>query len=139
MLVRRHHVFLALLALLCPPGPVSAQTTSEKLLPSQVLRDLLDRHGDNGTISVPQLRALLALLSQPQGEGGAAEGGDLHTQAATTTASPSLNGSKVRNGLNDVELPRSDAFCLIMISTLKLKKDCRRTCRQENERMKHSV
>ncbi|XP_033828245.1 metal cation symporter ZIP14 [Periophthalmus magnuspinnatus] len=31
---------------------------------TQVLQDLLTRYGENGTISVPQLRALLALLSQ---------------------------------------------------------------------------
>lgn len=98
MLVRRHHVFLALLALLCPPGPVSAQTVSVKPLSDQVLQDLLDRHGDNSTISVPQLRALLAQLSQPPGEGEAADGGgnDLHTHAAAATTSPKLNGSEVR-------------------------------------------
>lgn len=114
MPVRCHHVFLALfapLALLCPPGPVSAQTASEKLLPARALQDLLDRHGDNSTISVPQLRALLALLSRPQGEGEAAEGGgDLHTQAASATTSPNLNGSKVRTTWS---IPEVLLFCLI--------------------------
>lgn len=122
MLVRCHHGFaaktpataaavfrsrlvfvLALLALLCPPSRVSAQTASERQLPARVLQDLLDRHGDNGTISVTQLRALLVLLSQPQGEEEAAAGsdaaaggggGDLQIQEAPATTAPSLNGSK---------------------------------------------
>lgn len=97
MLSRCHQVFLALTALLCPLGPASAQAASEKHLPAEVLQDLLDRHGFNSTISVPQLRALLALLSQPQDRGAADDDGDhLNTQAVSTTTSPNLNGSKVR-------------------------------------------
>lgn len=112
MLVRCRHVFLALFALLCPLGPVSAQTASEKQLPAQVLQDLLDRHGVNSTISIPQLRALLALLSQPQGDGEEADGGDdLHAQAVSTTTSPNLNGTKVRKGPKHSEHPMSDLHC----------------------------
>lgn len=140
MLVRCHHGFaaktpataaaaavfrsrlvfvLALLALLCPPSRVSAQTASERQLPAQVLQDLLDRHGDNGTISVTQLRALLVLLSQPQGEEEAAGGsdaaaggggGDLQIQEAPATTAPSLNGSKVKQPKPRLPMPVVSSF-----------------------------
>lgn len=53
---------LVLALLLWPQVPVSAQKD-----PTQVLQDLLARYGDNGSISVPQLRSLLAVLSLGQG------------------------------------------------------------------------
>uniref|UniRef100_A0A8D3BXC9 Metal cation symporter ZIP14 n=1 Tax=Scophthalmus maximus TaxID=52904 RepID=A0A8D3BXC9_SCOMX len=65
----RPMLVLALAALLCPPGLVTVHGENRTQSPAQVLQDLLARHGDNGTITVPQLRSLLALLSQDQGEG----------------------------------------------------------------------
>ncbi|XP_040011418.1 metal cation symporter ZIP14 isoform X2 [Xiphias gladius] len=59
---------LALAVLLCPLGLVTVQGESQTQSPTQVLQDLLARYGDNSTITVPQLRSLLALLSQGQGE-----------------------------------------------------------------------
>ncbi|XP_061762019.1 metal cation symporter ZIP14 isoform X4 [Nerophis ophidion] len=50
---------LATVLLLDPMPPVYGQEES----PAQVLSDLLSRYGDNSTISVPQLRSLLGLLS----------------------------------------------------------------------------
>ncbi|XP_062418612.1 metal cation symporter ZIP14 isoform X2 [Pungitius pungitius] len=65
---------LAAAALLCPAGRVTCQTPGQTQSPAQVLQDLLSRYGDNSTISVPQLRSLLALISHGQGE-GEGEGG----------------------------------------------------------------
>lgn len=73
---------LALLVLLGPLGRVSGQGESETQSPAQVLQDLLARHGDNTTISVPQLRVLLALLSQREAEG------ESSSVAETTTSTP---------------------------------------------------
>ncbi|XP_062237778.1 metal cation symporter ZIP14 isoform X2 [Platichthys flesus] len=60
---------LTLAVLLCPLGLVTVQGESQTQSPAQVLQDLLSRYGDNSTITVPQLRALLGLLSKEQGEG----------------------------------------------------------------------
>lgn len=52
------------LGLFCwPLGEVGGQT---ELSPAVILQDLLSRYGENGTISVPQLRSLLAHLSAEQ-------------------------------------------------------------------------
>ena len=84
---------LALTVLLCPLAQVTAQGDSETHSPAQVLQDLLARHGDNNTITVPQLRALLALLSEGQGEGD----GESSKGSEMTTATPQkTNSSKVR-------------------------------------------
>lgn len=84
---------LALAVLLCPFGRVTGQGESETQSPAQVLQDLLARHGDNSTITVPQLRALLALLSKGQGEGDS----DGSNVAETPTITPpKSNSSKVR-------------------------------------------
>ncbi|KAI3372534.1 hypothetical protein L3Q82_023005 [Scortum barcoo] len=80
---------LALAVLLCPLSGVTGQGESETQSPAQVLQDLLARHGDNSTITVPQLRALLVLLSKGQGEG------DSDKVAETpTTIPPKSNSSK---------------------------------------------
>ncbi|KAF7645763.1 hypothetical protein LDENG_00198570 [Lucifuga dentata] len=55
---------MMLAILLCVMGRGESQTQS----PSQVLQDLLTRYGDNATITVPQLRSLLARLSQGQAD-----------------------------------------------------------------------
>ncbi|XP_044187689.1 metal cation symporter ZIP14 [Thunnus albacares] len=84
---------LALAVLLCPLGRVTGQGESQTQSPAQVLQDLLARHGDNTTITVPQLRSLLVLLSQRQGEGdGDSEGSNV--AETTTTAPPKSNSSK---------------------------------------------
>ncbi|KAM3867614.1 metal cation symporter ZIP14 [Diretmus argenteus] len=77
---------LALAVLLCPMGRVLGQTQS----PSQVLQDLLTRYGDNATITVPQLRLLLARLSQGQGDGS---NGTSTTETPLATP-PRANASK---------------------------------------------
>ncbi|XP_074527133.1 metal cation symporter ZIP14 [Halichoeres trimaculatus] len=78
-------IFILVLAvLLCPLNLVEGQGLSETQSPSQVLQDLLSRYGDNATITVPQLRSLLARLSQDQGEGE----GDGHQTAVTPTTTP---------------------------------------------------
>uniref|UniRef100_A0A8P4KB50 Metal cation symporter ZIP14 n=1 Tax=Dicentrarchus labrax TaxID=13489 RepID=A0A8P4KB50_DICLA len=82
---------LALTALLCPLGRVTGQGESETQSPAQVLQDLLARHGDNSTITVPQLRALLVLLSRRSTEGDS----DGSIVAETPiTAPPKSNSSK---------------------------------------------
>lgn len=57
-------IFTLTLSLLCwPLGEVRGQTEL-----SLVLEDLLRRYGDNGTISIPQLRSLLVHLNtEPEG------------------------------------------------------------------------
>ncbi|XP_077571227.1 metal cation symporter ZIP14 isoform X2 [Stigmatopora nigra] len=59
--------------------------------PTQVLEDLLARHGDNNTITVPQLRSLLALLSQGRGDGDTPTG---TADVNATTTSPTVNKSR---------------------------------------------
>uniref|UniRef100_A0A3B5LUL2 Metal cation symporter ZIP14 n=1 Tax=Xiphophorus couchianus TaxID=32473 RepID=A0A3B5LUL2_9TELE len=53
-------LLLAVAMLLCPVGQVTCQEKSDTQSPAQVLQDLLARYGDNSTITVPQLRSLLA-------------------------------------------------------------------------------
>lgn len=80
---------LALAVLLCRvTGQVESQTQS----PAQVLQDLLSRYGDNSTITVPQLRSLLAALSQGQSESDSGS-----TAETPTTTPPQFNSSKVQN------------------------------------------
>lgn len=69
-------------------GQVESQTQS----PAQVLQDLLSRYGDNSTITVPQLRSLLAALSQGQSESDSGS-----TAETPTTTPPQFNSSKVQN------------------------------------------
>ncbi|XP_034086014.1 metal cation symporter ZIP14 isoform X2 [Gymnodraco acuticeps] len=59
---------LALAVLFCPFDQVTCKGEGQTQSPAQVLQDLLSRYGDNSTITVPQLRSLLALLSQGQVE-----------------------------------------------------------------------
>ncbi|KAM3611521.1 uncharacterized protein V6R79_019986 [Siganus canaliculatus] len=74
-------------------GQVSCQDTSKTQSPAQVIQDLLARHGDNSTITVPQLRSLLALLSQGQGQGEGDSDGSSVTETVTATP-PKSNSSK---------------------------------------------
>lgn len=84
---------LALAVLLCPLGLVIGQQENETQSPAQVLQDLLARYGDNSTITVPQLRSLLALLSQ--GHGGS-DSESSNVAETPTTKPPKSNSSKVR-------------------------------------------
>ncbi|KAM4616939.1 metal cation symporter ZIP14 [Polymixia lowei] len=76
---------LALAALLCPLGSVLGQGDSQTLSPAQVLQDLLARYGDNASISVPQLRSLLARLSQGDGSSGSGNGSTAITERPPAT------------------------------------------------------
>ncbi|XP_042343812.1 LOW QUALITY PROTEIN: metal cation symporter ZIP14-like [Plectropomus leopardus] len=75
---------LALAVLVCPLGRVTCQGEGQTPSPAQVLQDLLSRYGDNSTITVPQLRSLLALLSKGQGEGDSDSSGTAETPTATS-------------------------------------------------------
>lgn len=83
---------LGLAVLLFSLSRVRAQVESELQSPAQALQDLLDRHGDNGSITVPQLRSLLALLSQRQTQGD----GESSTLLGKPSTPPKSNSSKVR-------------------------------------------
>ena len=84
---------LTLAVLLCPSGLVTVQGENQTQSPAQVLQDLLSRYGDNSTITVPQLRALLALLSKDPGEGHSESSSVAETP---TSPPPKANRSKVR-------------------------------------------
>uniref|UniRef100_A0A1A8FNT4 Solute carrier family 39 (Zinc transporter), member 14 n=1 Tax=Nothobranchius korthausae TaxID=1143690 RepID=A0A1A8FNT4_9TELE len=75
-------VLLVVIMLVCPVGRVAGQGGSQS--PAQVLQDLLTRYGNNSTITVPQLRSLLAALSQDQSENFQ----DVSHAGQTTTATP---------------------------------------------------
>ncbi|XP_028313603.1 metal cation symporter ZIP14 isoform X1 [Gouania willdenowi] len=60
--------FLVLALLLSSMGSVTGQGENQTQSPTQVLQDLLARFGDNSTITVPQLRSLLAVLSKSQND-----------------------------------------------------------------------
>lgn len=83
---------IQMVIVLCPLGQVTGQEESKTQSPAQVLQDLLIRHGDNSTITVPQLRALLELLSQGQKKGD----GDGSTAQSPATTSTRANISRVR-------------------------------------------
>lgn len=94
------------LGLLCwPLGEVRGQA---ELSPALILQDLLSRYGENGSISVPQLRSLLAHLStERSGEN------------APTAAAPTTNRSTVR----DTQLPsqaRARAPLFIRVATAQM-------------------
>lgn len=85
---------MTLAVLLCPLGRALAQEESQTQSPARVLQDLLARYGDNDTITVPQLRSLLARLSQGQGDSGGSNGTAITERPPTTL--PKTNSSKVR-------------------------------------------
>lgn len=75
------------LGLLCwPLGEVRGQT---ELRPAQILQDLLSRYGENGTISVPQLRSLLVRLGTEQSGENAPD--------TTTTTPTSMTATSMTN------------------------------------------
>lgn len=99
---------LALAVLLCV---VTGQGENRTQSPAQVLQDLLARYGDNSTITVPQLRSLLSLLSQGEGDG---DGSDI--AETTPTIPPKSNRSKVRTKitLHYTGFISLNALCLIL-------------------------
>lgn len=92
---------LILLMILCPLGRVTGQGENKTQSPAQVLQDLLARHGDNSTITIPQLRALLELLSQGQEKGYGDRSNVAKTPVSTHLRS---NSSKVRSKHNNGSL-----------------------------------
>lgn len=113
-------VVLALAVLLGPLGRVTGQRESETQSSAQVLQDLLNRYGANSTITVPQLRTLLALLSQAQ-----AEVDSSHVAATPTASPPKTNSSKVRtetfsvfvSALSGSGVRRDRLFILLCLTT----------------------
>ncbi|XP_028269397.1 metal cation symporter ZIP14 isoform X2 [Parambassis ranga] len=90
LLLRSRPVSILTLAVLfCSMCPVMGQEETQS--PAQVLQDLLSRFGDNSTITVPQLRSLLAALSQGQNKGDGESGSVAETPTATP---PKSNHSK---------------------------------------------
>ncbi|KAK5909340.1 hypothetical protein CesoFtcFv8_003280 [Champsocephalus esox] len=83
---------LALAVLFCPFDQVTCKGEGQTQSPAQVLQDLLSHYGDNSTITVPQLRSLLALLSQGQAEGDNI--GSNVPETPKTTTPPKTNSSK---------------------------------------------
>ncbi|KAL0979006.1 hypothetical protein UPYG_G00179210 [Umbra pygmaea] len=81
--------FLLTLALFhCPLGMALGD---DQASPAYVLQGLLERYGNNVTISIPQLRSLLSRLSAPS----QAENGTVAERAATAqTAPPNANQSR---------------------------------------------
>lgn len=71
-------LMVVLMGDLCAPVVAQGDGLSSQ---TQVLQELLTLYGENGTISVPQLRSLLAILSQGS------------ESSATAAASPPTNGS----------------------------------------------
>ncbi|KAJ7993739.1 hypothetical protein DPEC_G00257810 [Dallia pectoralis] len=81
-------VLLTLALLMCSPGRALGEDPAS---PAQVLQGLLERYGDTATISVPQLRSLLARLSAP----GPGKNGTAAEGAVTVPPSPpNSNGSR---------------------------------------------
>ncbi|XP_046871691.1 metal cation symporter ZIP14 isoform X2 [Hypomesus transpacificus] len=87
------HLTLGLTLALVLSSPGRALGEGEASSPAQVLQDLLARYGDNATISVPQLRSLLARLSAGQGDGNATATPQ-PPPAGPPAAPPRTNGSK---------------------------------------------
>lgn len=98
-------VLLLLLVLLSPGSQAAAQ--GGDLSPAQVLQDLLARYGDNSTISVPQLRSLLAALSLGQREG-------VDEAEVTEATPPRGNGSKVQDERN-TKVPNFWVYTFIVL------------------------
>lgn len=95
---------IQLITIICPFGRVAGQGDSRTQSPVQVVQDLLIRHGDNSTITVPQLRALLEHLSQGQ-EKGDGVGSTTHSPATTPTRA---NSSKVRGRNKNIIFNQQD-------------------------------
>ncbi|XP_030647167.1 metal cation symporter ZIP14 [Chanos chanos] len=100
---------------LCLHGQVRGE---DVLSPSQILQDLLSRHGDNITISVPQLRMLLAQLnSAGQSEDSISEGQPIKANSSRCLSVQTLSA----HGLDEQSrLDRSDLkeFCPTMLRQL---------------------
>ncbi|XP_053510110.1 metal cation symporter ZIP14 isoform X2 [Ictalurus furcatus] len=122
------------LGLLCwPLGEVRGQT---ELRPAQMLQDLLSRYGENGTISVPQLRLLLVRLGTEQSGENAPD--TTATTSTSMTATSMTNhstclatGTLAAHGLNEksrLDGPGLQEFCPTMLHQLDT-----RVCRDEQE------
>ncbi|MCJ8747109.1 hypothetical protein PDJAM_G00149580 [Pangasius djambal] len=110
------------LGLLCwPLGEVRGQT---ELPPALILQDLLSRYGENGTISVPQLRSLLAHLSTQQSGENTPD-----TKSTTNNSTCLAAGTLAAHGLSEksrLDGPDLQEFCPTMLQQLDS-----RVCRDE--------
>ncbi|XP_068167913.1 metal cation symporter ZIP14 isoform X1 [Antennarius striatus] len=127
--------FLAVAGLIFPVGEVTGQGKNETQSPAQVLQNLLSRHGDNSTITVPQLRELLALLSLGQGDGHSDSSSVAETPA---TALPKSNSSKCLPpdtlALYSIsEQSRLDGQALQKLCPTMLQQLDAGSCREQNE------
>lgn len=81
---------LAVVVLLASVGRMMGQAEGEAQSVAQVLQDLLARYGDNSTITVPQLRSLLAVLSEGHSDGNGSDAAE-----SAPASPPRTNSSKV--------------------------------------------
>ncbi|XP_053336850.1 metal cation symporter ZIP14 isoform X1 [Clarias gariepinus] len=121
------------LGLFCwPLGEVRGQTGLSPPA-ALILQDLLSRYGENGTISVPQLRSLLVHLGTPQsGE----DAPDTTPMPSTPSTPPTTNtstclaaGTLAAHGLSEkshLDGPGLQEFCPTMLQQLDS-----RACREE--------
>ncbi|KAI5088127.1 zinc transporter ZIP14 precursor [Silurus meridionalis] len=128
--------FTLLLGLLCwPSGEVRGQTG---LPPALILQDLLSRYGENGTISVPQLRSLLAHLGAEQSGETTSDPTSRTTTKSTTSKTSTTNnstclaaGTLAAHGLSEksrLNGPGLQEFCPTMLQQLDS-----RLCRDEQK------
>ncbi|KAI5613349.1 zinc transporter ZIP14 precursor [Silurus asotus] len=128
--------FTLLLGLLCwPSGEVRGQTG---LPPALILQDLLSRYGENGTISVPQLRSLLAHLGAEQSGETTSDPTSTTTTKSTTSKTSTTNnstclaaGTLAAHGLSEksrLNGPGLQEFCPTMLQQLDS-----RLCRDEQK------
>ncbi|XP_024113794.1 metal cation symporter ZIP14 isoform X1 [Oryzias melastigma] len=80
---------LAVVVLLASVGRMMGQAEGEAQSVAQVLQDLLARYGDNSTITVPQLRSLLAVLSEGHSDGNGSDAAE-----SAPASPPRTNSSK---------------------------------------------
>ncbi|XP_037387375.1 metal cation symporter ZIP14 isoform X2 [Pygocentrus nattereri] len=113
-----------------PLGEVRGQG---ELSPAVVLQQLLSRYGDNGTISVPQLRMLLTRLNTQQNEENDTETPALPTRTNTSTCLAA--GTLAVHGLSEqshLDGPGLREFCPTMLQQLDARA-CRAQQSQEPE------
>ncbi|CAL8248491.1 unnamed protein product [Merluccius merluccius] len=128
--LHRPHLMLLLIMLLCPLVKVLAQGDdhhTQAQSPTQVLQELLTRYGDNFTITVPQLRSLLAHLSQDQGDDAS------NTSVAAATERPPCLPADTLAAYNITEQSRLDGLGLQMFCPTMLQQLDAGACGMEKE------
>lgn len=117
---------LALGLLQCPLREVRGQT---QLSPALILQDLLSRYGENGTISVPQLRTLLMHLNTQPSEENETE--TPAPPSRTNTSTCLAAGTLAVHGLS--EQSRLDGLGLREFCPTMLQQLDSRSCRAQQE------